>query len=143
MSFSKESYLIKLEIRNSIYFVLFFFWLVFSYSLYTAFYQPIFLTVAAVFLGALVFNYFILRGSCSIRFMVFLSLALSQIVWIFNIAPLNHWTVGALLLIVYFIFWDILRLKLREILTRRLITRDIVFGAGGIILVLLSSRIIV
>lgn len=146
MSISKETYLTKREIINLIYFVGFFFWLVFSYSLFTAFYLPVFLSVIAVFAGTFIFSRYIFSRLHPRDLKVYvlgLSLIISQLIWLVNSFLISHWTGAAILLVVYFTLWDMLRLNLQEKLTWKLVVRDIVFGIVGAGLLLLSSRIII
>ena len=142
----KQSYLNKKEIKNLICFVLFYFWLVFSYGLISFFYLPVFLTVIFVFFGALFFGYCVLRWfhPRNLSFYVFVSsLVISQFVWLIHFVYADHWTAGSLLLIVYFVWWDIFKRKMQGELTLVIFLRDIFFGIAGLAAILISSGMVI
>ena len=143
---SKQSYLNKKEIKNLFYFILFYFWFVFSYGLISFFYLPVFLTVISVFFGALFFGYSVLRWlhPRNLPFYVFVSsLIISQLVWPIHFIYTDHWTAGTLLLIVYFVWWDIFKRKMQGELILAVVLRDIFFAVAGIAAILISSGIVI
>ena len=146
LPFSKQAYLNRKEIKNLFYFILFFFWLVFSYSLISAFYLPAVLAVISVFFGALFFGYCVLlwlHPRNLLFYVVISSLVLSQLVWLTHFIYADHWIAGALLLVVYFVWWDIFKRKIQGELTVLILLRDIFFGAVSIAAILISSGIVI
>ena len=146
LSFSKQSYLNGKEIKNFLYFSLFFFWLVFSYGLSSFFYLPVVLSVISVFFGALFFGYCVLRWLHlrNLLFYVFVSsFVISQLVWLIHFMYADHWTAVALLLIIYFVWWDIFKRKIQNELTVAVFLRDIFFGGAGMAAILISGEIII
>lgn len=144
--FSREQYLNRREVGNAIWFILFFIWLVFSYSLLTVFYLPVVFSVVSMFFGTAVFSYFVLvwLRLKHFRLIVFsLSLLISQSIWFLRRIPVNHWTVAATLLLLYFIIWDFIKLRSHGKLTIKIIIRDILFGIAGAGFIFLSSGIII
>lgn len=143
---SKQSYLNRKEIKNLFYFILFFFWLVFSYGLISAFYLSAVFAAVSVFFGALFFGYCVLQWlhPRNLPFYVFVSsLVLSQLIWPIHFIYADHWTAGALLLIVYFTWWDIFKRKIQGELNLAILLRDIFFGAAGIAAILISGGIMI
>jgi len=65
---------------------------------------------------------------------------MTELAWTLSFWPLEHFSIGATLLVIYWFWWDILGRSLKEKLNKKIIFKDIIFGALGIGLILLSTK---
>ena len=76
------------------------------------------------------------------RFYSFLStLLMIELVWAMTYLPINHLTFGAIILIVFFSYWNIIRKHLRSELTRKSLEANLIFILIATSLILLTSRL--
>lgn len=76
------------------------------------------------------------------RFYSFLStLLMVELVWVMTYLPINHLTFGAIILIVFFSYWNIIRKHLRSGLTRRSLEANLIFIMLATTFILLTSRL--
>lgn len=65
---------------------------------------------------------------------------MTELAWVLSFWPLEHFSIGATLLVVYWFWWDILGRSLKEKLNKKIIFEDLIFGTLGIGLILLSTK---
>ncbi len=63
-----------------------------------------------------------------------------ELVWIISFLPVNHLTVGAVILSFYYSFWNILRTYLRNRLSRKIVFSNLVFFTLAIGLIFITSK---
>ena len=70
----------------------------------------------------------------------FLAILVAQVVWIENFWPFGYLTVGVITLIIYCVGWEMILSFFLKKLTARTVLFEIVFLAGSVALVLLSTK---
>jgi hypothetical protein len=71
---------------------------------------------------------------------VFLTTLVAQTVWIQNFWPFGYLTVAVITLIIYCVGWEIVLSFFLKKLTARTVLFEILFLAGSVVLVLLSTK---
>lgn len=64
----------------------------------------------------------------------------SELVWAISFLPANHLTAGAIILCSYYVFWNILRSYLRNDLTKKNVSLNLVFLAMFESLIIIASK---
>ncbi len=63
-----------------------------------------------------------------------------ELVWIISFLPVNHLTVGAIILSFYYSFWNILRNYLRNELSRKIVFSNLIFFMSAISFIFITSK---
>lgn len=84
-------------------------------------------------------DYFKNRAFLFYAFLV--SALMVELVWTLTFLPVNHLTFGAIILIVFFSYWSIIKQHLRNELTRRSLISNLLFIILGAAFILLTSRL--
>ena len=63
-----------------------------------------------------------------------------ELVWIISFLPVNHLTVGAIILSFYYSFWNILRNYLRNELSRKTVFSNLIFFMSAISFIFITSK---
>lgn len=146
------------KINQTIVMLIVFFASAGAYGIYTAF------TLAAWQMMLLIFSVVFLSVSYIIRlnfiksqvlglhldsnknrtfnFYAFLmSLIMIELAWVISFLPVNHLTFGALLVVIFYSFWNLIRMHLRNKLTRDKLLGEMIFLGGAILFILWGSRL--
>ncbi len=65
---------------------------------------------------------------------------LAEVIWAISFLPANHLTVGIIVLLLYYFFWNILKSYLRNELTKKIITLNLIFLAVAASIVLATTK---
>ncbi|TSD00920.1 MAG: Uncharacterized protein Athens071425_536 [Parcubacteria group bacterium Athens0714_25] len=74
------------------------------------------------------------------KYSVILGLIMSEISWVVNFWPFGYLTTGVILLIFYYIIWDIIQSYFLKLLSKKRVVANMVFFSLLIGIILLSSR---
>lgn len=72
-----------------------------------------------------------------------LALVMIELVWALTFLPINHLTFGAIILAVFFSYWDIIRGYLRNELTRRKFIIAVLFAVIASSMIILTSKLFI
>ena len=70
-----------------------------------------------------------------------LALLMIELAWVTIFLPINHLTFGAIVLIIFFSYWNIIKSYLRSELTRRKFIIDLAFMFAGLIAIISTSNL--
>lgn len=70
-----------------------------------------------------------------------LALLMIELVWVMAFLPINHLTFGAIILTIFFSYWNIIRNHLRNELTRKKLAGNILFFVLAVSIIILTSRL--
>jgi uncharacterized membrane protein (UPF0136 family) len=76
-------------------------------------------------------------------FSLLLALVMIELVWVLTFLPINHLTFGAIILAVFFSYWDIVRNYLRNELTRRKFIIAMLFAILAVSMIIFTSRLFI
>ncbi|MDD3607949.1 MAG: hypothetical protein PHQ20_04120 [Candidatus Moranbacteria bacterium] len=71
---------------------------------------------------------------------IILSLIMAQLIWLLSFWPFGYLTTGVVALIIYFVFWEIIRDFIQGVLTRRKVVICVVWSVLFVSAVLLTTR---
>jgi len=74
-------------------------------------------------------------------FSFLLALVMVELVWVMIFLPINYLTFGAIILIIFYSYWDIVRRYLRNELTRRNFLFAVAFATVAILMILSTSKL--
>ena len=63
-----------------------------------------------------------------------------ELVWVISFLPVNHLTVGAVILSFYYSFWNILRNYLRNKLSKKIVFSNLLFFTSAIAFIFMTSK---
>jgi hypothetical protein len=69
------------------------------------------------------------------------SLLMVELVWAMTYLPINHLTFGALVLIIFFSYWNIIRKHLRSELTKKVLVENFIFILLTTTAIIMTSRL--
>ncbi len=72
-----------------------------------------------------------------------LALAMIELVWALTFLPINHLTFGAIILAVFFSYWNIIRNYLRNELTRRKFIGAMLFAVMAVSMIIYTSKLFI
>lgn len=70
-----------------------------------------------------------------------MGLLMIELAWVLSFLPINHLTFGAILLVIFYTFWNLIRMHLRNELTRNKLLGEMFFLAGATLFILLGSEL--
>jgi len=161
--FSSQERLLKisLDLGKSINLITCFLWFSGIYGLYINFYPSIWLVSLAMLLALPLFSFHFLKLSLFTPFsaspqrasqryfsvhkrFILPSLAITliifQIFWTLQFWPFAYLTIGAVMVIIYYVILDIWQSKFRGILSKRLILNRLALGGVLVVLVLATGK---
>ena len=140
---------------KSVLLVSVFLWTVGIYGLYIDLELPVHLLMLTVLLSAVFSTRCLLRISQLSRNMIsrekfsssaawfhsfLLGLIMVELIWAISFWPVSQLTAGAIILVNYYVFWNILENYLKNTLSKKIISSNILLLATAVILLLLSSK---
>jgi len=115
------------------------------YGFYLNFAIPLWIFIL-IYLAAsftISYQYFMLlteKKKLVFSYSVIIGLAMAQIGWIVNFWPFGYLTTGVIVLMLYYVFWDLTQSYLLGMLSKTRVVANIIFFSLLIMIVLLSSR---
>jgi hypothetical protein len=116
-----------------------------TYGLYLNFLVPLYVLML-VNLGVTFFvsyQYFSIikkEGRKVFLYSFILALIMAEIVWTINFWPFGYLTTGVVMLILYYVLWDLTQSYFLNLLSRKRVIANMVFFSALIVLVLLSAK---
>ncbi len=134
-----------LKINQAISFITFFLWTSGISKAYLNFNISVSLAMTLLFVViVLIFHQSSKISNHEFPHLLFYSLVIgfmmTELAWTLSFWPLEHFSIGATLLVIYWFWWDILGRSFKEKLNKKIIFKDLIFGALGIGLILLSTK---
>jgi len=116
-----------------------------SYGLYLNFLVPLFVLMlvclAVTFLVSYQYFSIIEKERRKIFLYSFiLALIMTEIVWTMNFWPFGYLTTGVVMLILYYVLWDLTQSYFLNLLSRKRVIANMIFFSAMIVLVLLSAK---
>ncbi len=123
---------------------LFFFYTAF-YGIYLNFAIPLWVLMSVFFLVTIIVSYqyfaFIkINRKRNFLYCLILGLAMAEISWSINFWPFGYLTTGVVVLMIYYVMWDLIQSYFLDILSKRRIIANMIFFGVLSSLVLASSR---
>lgn len=124
--------------------VLFFFFSA-VYGIYLNFFVPLWLLMLVFLLATLAvsFQYFSLvenKTKTALSYGVVLGMIMAEIAWVINFWPFGYLTTGVIVLMLYYVFWDLINSYFLNILSKKRAMANLIFFGILIALILSTSR---
>lgn len=131
--------------KQAVTFITFFLWASGIYGIYLNFNISISSVMILFFIVTVFLFYQTLKISnpkslCLLFFSLVIGLIMTELIWTFSFWPLDHFSIGAMLLVIFWFWWDILGRFLQKKLNKKIIFEDIIFGILGLGLIFLSTK---
>jgi hypothetical protein len=122
-----------------------FFFFAGTYGIYLNFAIPLWTLMlfylVVIFLESL--QYFVIISPLkrlAIIYSLILSLVFAEITWVINFWPFGHLTTGVIMLMLYYILWDLVQSYFLNILSKKRVIIHVIFFTVLILMVLLTSK---
>ena len=130
---------------QSVAFLTFFLWASALSKAYLSFTISIFSTMVLFFTVAAFIFYLSLKisnpkSSDLLFYSILAGFIIAELFWALSFSPLGHFSISAVLLIIFWFWRDILQRHFENKLSRKIILQNIIFGAVGLGLIFLSAK---
>jgi hypothetical protein len=122
-----------------------FFFFTSAYGIYLNFQIPLWIFMFLYFAITVILSYRYFKFvSKDVRLVANYSIALgmimAEIAWVINFWPFGYLTTGVIVLMLYYVFWDLVQSHFLDMLSKRRVVANLIFFSLLIFLVLITSR---
>lgn len=115
------------------------------YGIYLNFLVPLWALMLAFLLAttAIAYQYFSMVNSNKKvvwSYSITLGMVMAELAWVINFWPFGYLTTGVIVLMLYYVFWDLVQSYFLNLLSKKRVIANVVFFSFFIALILLTSR---